>query len=81
MSYLYRLPDGSNDAPDVNGRHTATRNVMHSAELAARFPGCEDCGRIARSSCQVCGNMLAVSIGPFFHSYGNTEKYPNCELW
>jgi hypothetical protein len=46
--YLYTLPDGSDDTPDAEGRHTATVNVMHSAAQFARFPGCEQCASIAR---------------------------------
>ena len=42
-TFTYTLPDGRNDAPDENGCHTATVNVMHSAEQLNRFPGCEDC--------------------------------------
>jgi Zn finger protein HypA/HybF involved in hydrogenase expression len=45
----YRLPDGSADQPDENGQHTATVNVLHSAEQYARFPGCPDCKSIAQS--------------------------------
>jgi hypothetical protein len=43
MSYLYLLPDGSDDMPDADGRHTRTVNVLHSAAQFARFPGCADC--------------------------------------
>lgn len=42
------LPDGSDDTPDATGNHTATRNVLHSAEQAARFPGCSHCAYILR---------------------------------
>ena len=44
---VYRLPDGSDDTPDANGRHTKTVNVLHSAEQAQRFPGCDQCRSIA----------------------------------
>ena len=40
---LYRLPDGSDDWPDIYGRHTKTVNVRHSALDYARFWGCGDC--------------------------------------
>ena len=46
-TYTYRLPDGRDDTPDENGQHTATVNVMHSAEQLARFPGCKSCRSIA----------------------------------
>jgi hypothetical protein len=52
MSYSYTLPDGSNDAPDEHGRHTATGSVMHSAAEFARFPGCEQCAGMARLQAQ-----------------------------
>jgi hypothetical protein len=45
-TYSYKLPDGSTDAPDAQGNHTSQVNVLHSAELAARFPGCGQCARI-----------------------------------
>lgn len=41
--YTYRLPDGSADTPDENGMHTATVNVLHSAEQYKRFTGCGQC--------------------------------------
>jgi len=42
-TYLYRLPDGSDDTPTPDGRHTKTAGVLHSAAQYARFPGCEEC--------------------------------------
>jgi hypothetical protein len=44
---LYRRPDGSDDWPDIHGRHTKTANVLHSALQLARFPGCDTCRIIA----------------------------------
>lgn len=61
MSYMYTLPDGSGDTPDASGSHTATVNVMHSAESFSRFPGCEQCRSIAETSCPVCFNIPATS--------------------
>lgn len=59
--YAYRLPDGSDDSPDLAGQHTKTVNVMHSAEQASRFPGCEHCRALAASCCLVCFNIPATS--------------------
>jgi len=61
MTYTYRLPDGSDDAPDEHGRHTKTVNVLHSAQQYQRFPGCEDCRSLAESSCPVCFNVPGTS--------------------
>lgn len=44
----YVLPTGADDTPDANGNHTATRNVLHSADQATRFPGCPSCAYILR---------------------------------
>jgi hypothetical protein len=66
-TYLYRLPDGSNDMPDENGRHTATKNVMHSAEQSRRFTGCEQCQRIVRLDIEAC---LDIS---FFSGWNGTN--------
>jgi hypothetical protein len=61
-TYTYTLPDGSCDKPDAGGRHTATRNVMHSAESYARFPGCEQCKHCADMSCPVCFHVPGTSV-------------------
>lgn len=61
MKYAYRLPDGSRDTPDEHGNHTSTVNVLHSAEQARRFPGCEHCRALADSSCPVCFNVPSTS--------------------
>lgn len=65
---LYRLPDGSDDIPDEHGNHTKTVNVLHSADQAARFPGCPACRSIAESSCPVCFHIPATS------SYGGWDE-------
>jgi hypothetical protein len=43
VNVIYTLPDGSNDAPDRDGRHTATVNVWHNAANAKIYFGCEHC--------------------------------------
>jgi hypothetical protein len=45
--YLYRLPDGSGDTPDADGRHTKAGTRLHSAAEYRRFPGCRECRHIA----------------------------------
>jgi hypothetical protein len=60
-TYIYTLPDGSDDTPDEHGNHTATVNVWHSAAQAERFPGCESCRSLAQTSCPVCFNIPAMS--------------------
>ncbi len=60
-TYLYTLPSGSGDKPDAEGRHTATVNVVHSAESYKRFPGCGRCRHIAETSCPVCYQVPATS--------------------
>lgn len=72
-TYMYRLPDGSDDTPDEHGNHTKTVNVVHSAEQYARFPGCASCRRMVQSVCPVCFNIPATSE---FHGWDErTETF------
>lgn len=73
MSFAYRLPDGSADHPDPDGNHTATVNVLHSAEQAKRFPGCASCKLVAQLD--IHNQHVVMSYEDWDgEDFGRTEK-------